>query len=67
MNLNEFLTAYVQSMMEKMADHAFGIEAMGIQCEACPLREQCRNSEDDGTPCSKFILSTLSDGNKYRA
>ena len=66
MNLNDFLTAYAQTMMEKMADHSFGIDAMGVQCDACPLREQCHGSEDDSTGCAEFILSKLTDGNKYR-
>lgn len=67
MNLNEFLTAYTQTMMEKMVEHSYGIDAMGVQCAACPLREQCHSSEEDSMGCAEFILSKLTDGNRYRA
>ena len=64
--MKEFLYAYVDKMVELMAEHSYGVSAMGINCAVCPFHDLCHNSEDTGIGCEQFILNQLTDGNKYR-
>lgn len=66
--LKEFLYAYVDKMVELMADGQLSLNAMMINCTACPFCELCHNDDDEsGLPCERYILNRLTDGNKYRA
>ena len=66
--LKEFLYAYVDNMVKLMADGQLSLNAMMINCSACPFHELCHNDDDErGLPCERYILNRLSDGDNYKA
>lgn len=66
MTLKEFLYAYADNMADSIESHEFSLHSLGINCTACPFREQCHNDES-GLNCEQFIQSLLEGGKLYRA
>ena len=52
MDKKEFFIAYAMNLME-----AFETQSIDFDCAFCPLRDKCRESEENGdrTPCNMFI------------
>ena len=53
-NTINFLTKYFENLTNAIADGSIRLESLSFVCEFCPLRDKCREIEDQ-TTCENFI------------
>ena len=56
-NTINFLTKYFENLTDAVADGSIRLEFLSILCNLCPLRDKCREDEDNGNQitCENFI------------
>ena len=57
-NTINFLTKYFENLTNAVADGSIRLESLSILCEFCPLRDKCREDEDNGDhqiSCENYI------------
>lgn len=66
MKMQDFMTAYVQSIMNALQDKSISIHSLDLECKHCPLRGLCHADDAEDMSCADFIAKHISDSQSYR-
>ena len=70
MTTEQFLRAQADNLLQGLIDGKIGYNYLTIECDFCPLREQCSKDSEENPAvvdtCANFFKNILSDGKVFR-
>ena len=66
MNMQDFINAYAQSIMEALKNKSLSIYNLSPECQHCPLYDLCHADDAEDKGCADFIAQHISDIKEYR-
>ena len=66
MNMQDFMTAYAQSIMDALQDKSLSIYNLNLDCKHCPFYDICHADDAEDMGCADFIAKHISDAKEYK-